>query len=326
MSYFKFRKQALTFLTAGLLAAVPYAVHAQSYPNKPITFVVGSTPGGILDTVGRIVAKGLEKMGQPVVVQNLPGAGSSLATAAVASAPADGYTIAMVPTSFAINPSVYTKLPFDTKRDFLPISQSVSLANVLVVNPSLPARTLQEFIELAKKRPGEMTYGSAGNGQSNHLSGENFKAAAGIQMNHIPYKGSSAAMVDLLGGTINAMFVDTLTATPQIKAGKLRALATSGTSRLPALPDLPTFAESGLPNFDASSWLGVVVRKGTPPEVAARITSAATEVMHDPEVRAKLIAMGVQPVGSTSEQFVKFLDIQFDNYANAVKRAGVKLD
>lgn len=326
MNHLTFRKQALTLLTVGLMAAMPCTGQAQSYPNKPITFVIGSTPGGILDTVGRIVAKGLEKMGQPVVVQNLPGAGSSLATAAVAAAAPDGYTVAMVPTSYAINPSVYTKLPFDTKRDFVPISQSVNLANVLVVNSSFPAKNLQEFIEFAKKKPGEITYGSAGNGQSNHLSGENFKAAAGVQMTHVPYRGSSAAMTDVLGGNISAMFVDTLTATPHIKAGKLRALATSGTARLPALPDVPTFAESGLPNFDANSWLGVVVRKGTPPEVAAKIASAAAGVMHDPEVRAKLIAMGVQPVGSTPEQFVKFLDIQFDSYANAVKRAGVTLD
>jgi tripartite-type tricarboxylate transporter receptor subunit TctC len=232
----------------------------------------------------------------------------------------------MVPTSYAINPSVYTKLPFDTKRDFLPISHSVNLANVLVVNSSFPAKSLQEFIDLAKKKPGDITYGSAGNGQSNHLSAENFKAAAGIQMIHVPYKGSSAAMTDLLGGNISAMFVDTLTATPQIKAGKLRALATSGNTRLVALPEVPTFAESGLPNFDANSWLGVVIRKGTPPEIAARIASAAAGVMHEPEVRNRLVAMGVQPVGSTPEQFVTFLDTQFESYAAAVKRAGVKLD
>lgn len=326
MSQHLLRREALTLLTTCLMVALPCAGHAQNYPNKPITLVVGSTPGGILDTVGRIVAKGLEKMGQPVVVQNLPGAGSSLATAAVASAAADGYTIAMVPTSYAINPSVYTKLPFDTKRDFLPISHSVNLANVLVVHPSLPTKTLHEFIELAKKKPGEITYGSAGNGQSNHLSAENFKSAAGIQMAHIPYRGSSAAMTDLLGGTVNAMFVDALSATPYIKAGKLRALAVSGTSRLPSLPDVPTFADAGLPSFDANSWLGVVVRKGTPPEVVSKLASAAAGVMHDPEIRAKLIAMGVQPVGSTPEQFVKFLDIQFESYATAVKRAGVKID
>ena len=326
MSPQNFRKQALTLLTVGVLAAVPCAAQTPTYPNKPLTFVIGSTPGGILDTVGRIVAKGLEKMGQPVVVQNQPGAGSSLAMATVASAPADGYTIAMVPTSYAINPSVYTKLPFDTKRDFLPISHSVNLANVLVVNSSFPAKSLQEFIDLARKKPGEITYGSAGNGQSNHLSAENFKAAAGIQMIHVPYKGSSAAMTDLLGGNISAMFVDTLTATPQIKAGKLRALATSGNTRLVALPEVPTFAESGLPNFDANSWLGVVIRKGTPPEIAARIASAAAGVMHEPEVRNRLVAMGVQPVGSTPEQFVTFLDTQFESYAAAVKRAGVKLD
>lgn len=320
------RAPAMALLAAASLLAMPRAALAQAYPSKPITFIVASVPGGILDTVGRIVARGLEKMGQPVVVQNIPGAGSSLGTAAVAAAPADGYTVGMVATSHAINPSVYTKLPYDTKRDLAPISHSVNLVNVLVVHPSVPANNLKEFIELAKRKPGELTYGSAGNGQSNHLSAEMLKTATGINLIHVPYKGSAAAMNDVLGGVLTGMFVDSLSSMPHVKAGKLKALAVSSDARLPIAPEIPTFAESGLPNFNANSWLGVVGRTGTPPEVIAKIGAAAAQVMHDPEVRQRLIAMGVQPVGSTPEQFARFLDAEMQRYAAAVKSAGVKLD
>lgn len=325
MITFHFRAPMLALAAVAALSLAPQDGRAQAYPSKPITFVVASTPGGILDTVGRIVAKGLEKMGQPVVVQNIPGAGSSLGTAAVAQAAPDGYTVGMVATSHAINPSVYAKLPYDTKRDLQPISHSVNLINALVVPSTSPAKTLQEFIDLAKKKPG-MTFGSAGNGQSNHLSGEMLNTEAGIKLQHIPYKGSAAAMPDVMSGTLDAMFVDALSAAPQVKAGRLRALAVSGNARLGALPDVPTFAEAGLPRLDANSWLGVVTRAGTPPEVVAKLGAAAAAVMQDPEVRARLIAMGVQPVGSTPEQFAKFLDVEFARYAAAVKAAGVKLD
>ena len=313
-------------VAAGSLLALPGAALAQGYPSKPITFIVPSVAGGILDTLGRIVASGLEKMGQPVVVRNIPGAGSSLGTAAVAAAPADGYTLGMVATSHAINPSVYTKLPYDTKRDLAPISQSVNLVNVLVVHPSVPANSLKEFIELAKRKPGVLTYGSAGNGQSNHLSAEMLKTATGINLVHVPYRGSASAMNDVLGGVLTGMFVDSLSSMPHVAAGKLKALAVSSDARLPIAPEIPTFAESGLPNFNANSWAGVVGRAGTPPEVLAKIGAAAAQVMHDPEVRQRLIAMGVQPVGSSPEQFARFLDAEMLRYAAAVKKAGVKLD
>lgn len=313
-------------VAAGSLLALPGAALAQGYPSKPITLIVPSVAGGILDTIGRIVARGLEKMGQPVLVQNIPGAGSSLGTAAVAAAPADGYTLGMVATSHAINPSVYATLPYDTKRDLAPISHSVNLVNLFVVHPSVPANSLKEFIELAKRKPGVLTYGSAGNGQSNHLSAEMLKTDAGINLIHAPYKGSAAAMNDVLAGVLSAMFVDALSSMPHVKAGKLKALATSSDVRLPTAPEIPTFAESGLPNFNANSWLGLVGRVGTPPEVLARIGAAAAQVMHDPEVRQRLIAMGVQPVGSSPEKFARLLDAEMLRYAAAVKKAGAKLD
>jgi len=311
-------------LSATATAALPIKVRAQeAYPTRPINFIVASVAGGILDTIGRIVARGLEKMGQPVVVENIAGAGSTLGTAAAVRAKADGYTVCMVATSHAINPSVYAKLPYDTKRDLQPISHAVNLINVLGVGASVPAKTLQEFIDLAKKKPGELTFGSAGNGQSNHLSGELFSTAAGIRMIHVPYKGSAAALVDVIGGNVNSMFVDVLSAVPYIESGKMRALAVSGNARQPALPNVPTFAEAGLPNFNANSWLGIVTKAGTPPEIVAKLGAAAAAVMQDPAVRARLIAMGVQPVGSTPEEFTKFLDAEIDRYAAAVKAAGI---
>jgi len=318
------RRTALsTMLSAAATAVLPIKARAQTYPSKPINFIVASVAGGILDTVGRFVAMGMEKMGQPVVVQNIAGAGSTLGTAAVVRAKADGYTVCMVATSHAINPSVYAKLPYDTKRDLQPISHSVNLINALVVSAGVPALTLKEFIDLAKKKPGELTFGSAGIGQSNHLSGELFCTAAGIHMTHVPYKGSAAALVDVMGGNVNSMFVDVLSAAPRVKSGGLRALAVSGNARQPALPDVPTFAEAGMPTFDANSWLGVVTKAGTPPEIVAKLGTAAAAAMQDPETRTKLIAMGVQPVGSTPEQFAKFLDAEYVRYAAAVKAAGI---
>jgi tripartite-type tricarboxylate transporter receptor subunit TctC len=326
MNISKLRTSFIAALASSSLLAGPSTVAAQEYPNKQINFVVASSAGGILDTVGRIVARHLEKLGQPVVVQNIPGAGSTLGTAAVARSAPDGYTVGMVATSHAINPSVYSRLPYDTKRDLIPISHSVNLVNVLVVHPSVPAENLKEFITVAKQKPGELNCGSAGNGQSNHLSLEMLKTAAGIDLKHIPYKGSALALNDVVGGFANCMFVDALSATQYVKTGKLRALAVSSASRIPGLPDVPTFAESGMPAFNANSWLGVVVRAGTPKNAIHKISAAAQEAMKDPEARERLISVGVEPVGSTPEQFERFLDAEMARYAAAVKAAGVKLD
>lgn len=319
-------KTCAAALSAASLAFAPLISHAADYPGKPINFVVASAAGGILDTIGRIVAHGMEKLGQPVIVQNVPGAGSTLGTAVVAKAPADGYTVGMVATSHAINPSVYAKLPYDTQRDFIAVSHAVNLTNVLVVNPSVPANNLAEFIALAKRSPNTLNCGSAGNGQSNHLSLEMFNTEAGIKLSHVPYKGSAPALNDVIGGVLTCMFVDTLSARQHVAAGKLRALAVTSSARVDELPNVPTFAESGMKDFAGNSWLAVVVRTGTPKDVVDKLGQSVAQTMKDPEVRQRLLAMGVVPVGALPAESQLFIEKEIARYAAAVKSAGVTID
>lgn len=312
-----------TLVLAALATAAPLA-HASDFPHKPVTMIVASAPGGILDTIGRISAKGLEKLGQPVVVQNIPGGGSSIGTAAVTRAAADGYTLGMVATSHAINPSVYKKLPYDTLKDFTTVSHVVNLSNVLIVHPDTPAQNLQEFIALAKKSPGKYNCGSAGNGQSNHLSLESFNTEAAIKLNHVPYKGSSLALNDVLGGTLTCMFVDVLSAKQLVATSKVRALAVSGKSRVTELPNVPTFAEAGMPQFDANSWLAIVVKAGTPKDIVEKLGRGIADTMKDPEVANRLQSLGVVPVGALPAESQKFVEKEISRYANVVEKAGIK--
>lgn len=309
---------ALPMLAAGRLTA------QETYPAKPITLVIPSVAGGILDTIGRIVGRSIETLGQAVVYQNVPGAGSILGTAAVAKAAPDGYTIAVVATSHAINPSVHAKMPYDTTRDLAPIVHTVNLTNILVVNPSVPAATLPELIALAKRKPGSLTFGSAGTGQSNHLSGEMLRTAAGIDIVHVPYKGSAAALNDVLAGHVSMMFVDLLSATPHVKAGKLRALAATGLQRSAAAPEIATLHESGVPGFNGNSWLGLVGRAGTPKAVLDRLSAVVTKGLRDSATRQRLLDQGVEPVGGTPEDFSAFLESEMRRYAAAVSAAGIK--
>lgn len=308
----------LPMLAAGRLAA------QENYPTKPITLVIPSVAGGILDTIGRIVGRSLEAMGQTVVYQNVPGAGSILGTDIVAKAAPDGYTIAVVATSHAINPSVYAKMPYDTTRDLAPVVHTVNLTNVLVVNPSVTANNLQELIALARRRPGALTFGSAGIGQSNHLSGEMLRTAAGIDIVHVPYKGSAAAMNDVLAGHVSMMFVDLLSSAPHIKAGKLRALAATGLQRSPSAPEIPTLHESGAAGLSGNSWLGLVSRAGTPRPVLDKLSAIVTQGLRDTATRQRLIGQGVEPVGGTPDDFSAFLESETRRYAAAVAAAGIK--
>jgi tripartite-type tricarboxylate transporter receptor subunit TctC len=322
---------------AGLLPALLLALLMQAspssaqttgpYPNRPIKMMVVSAAGGILDTIGRIVATGIgPNLGQVVVVENRAGAGGIPGTEVVARAAPDGYTIGSVATSHSINPSLYPKMPYDTLRDLVMVSHTVNLKNVLVAHPSVPANSVKELIALAKSRPGTLTFASAGNGQSNHLSGEIFKSMAGIDMIHVPYKGSAPGLTDTVAGSTSIMFVDILSALPHIKSGRLKALGVTGTVRSPALPDVPTIQESGLPDFNGNTWLGMVAPAGTPREIVMRLSAETSKVLNAPDMRERLLAQGVEPVGSTPEQATAHLEAEMKRYAAAVKASGAKVD
>ena len=244
----------------------------------------------------------------------------------VARAAPDGYTIGSVATSHSINPGLYPKMPYDTLRDLVMVSHTVNLKNVLVAHPSVPANSVKELIALAKSRPGTLTFASAGNGQSNHLSGEIFKSMAGIDMIHVPYKGSAPGLTDTVAGSTSIMFVDILSALPHIKSGRLKALGVTGTVRSPALPDVPTIQESGLPDFNGNTWLGMVAPAGTPREIVMRLSAETSKVLNAPDMRERLLAQGVEPVGSTPEQATAHLEAEMKRYAAAVKASGAKVD
>lgn len=312
---------ALAFMAA--LATAPAAAQ-QAYPSKPIEIVVASSAGGILDTIGRTAARGIERLGQPAVVKNMPGGGGTIGTAAVARAAADGYTLGAVATSHAINPGVYANLQFDTLRDFVNITQMVQLTNFLVVHPSVPASNLKEFIALAKEKPNSLTYGSAGVGQSNHLSGELLQQDAGIKLIHVPYKGSAQALTDVVGGSVSGMFVDALSAEPFVKSGKLKLIAATGLERSPAYPDYPTLNESGLPGFNGNTWLALVAPAGVSPEIVTQLHKAVHDEFNDPQVQQRLLAQGVLPVASSPQDFDKFLKNELARWADVIKQAGIQ--
>lgn len=316
-------------LAATVLALAGFAgtagAQAQAFPSKPIRLIVPSVPGGILDTVARtIAAKMSEDLGQPIVIENRPGAGGVIGSEQAVKSPPDGYTIVKLATSHAINPSVYAKLPYDTVRDFAPISQTVALTNLLVAHPSVPASNLPELIALAKAKPGTLTFGSAGNGQSNHLSGELLKSMAGIDMLHVPYKGSAAALTDVIAGNVSMMFVDVLSAMPHVKSGKLKVIASTGLKRSASVPDYPTLAEQGLAGFNGSSWLGLAAPAGTPKEIVARLGAATAKALSAPDVRERFISQGVEPVGSTPAEYAAFIEAEIPRWGAAAKAAGIR--
>lgn len=325
------RRAALgtTAAAAGLAMSYASGAHAQSaagYPNRPVKMVVASAAGGILDTVGRLVATRIgESMGQNVVVENRAGAGGILGTEVVARAAPDGYTVCKVATSHAINPGLYPKMPYDTLKDFVAVSQTVNLKNVLVAHPSVGVNTVKELIALAKAKPRAITFASAGNGQSNHLSGEIFRTMAGVEMVHVPYKGSAPGLTDTVAGNTSIMFVDILSALPHIKSGRLKALGVTGDIRSPALPDVPTIADS-LPGFNGNTWLGLVAPAGTPREIVAKLSAETHKALNAPDVKERLLAQGVEPVGSTPEQFAAHIESEMARYAAVVKSSGAKVD
>ena len=311
-----------------LLACLSFASWAQGYPNHPIRLVVPFPPGGTTDILARAVAQKLtEAMGQSVVLDNRPGAGGNIGADVVAKSAPDGYTLLMGTVgTHAINPSLYAKMPYDHVKDFVPVVLVAGVPNVLVVNPSLPVNSVADLIKLAKAKPGSINFASSGNGTSIHLSGELFKAMAGVDMTHVPYKGSAPALSDLISGQVQVMFDNLPSSLPQIKAGKLRAIAVTSLKRAPALPDVPTISESGLPGFEASSWFGVLAPAGTPPAVITRLNAEVDKWLQTPEAKEQLLAQGAQAAGDTPEQFAAFIRSETGKWAKVVKASGAKVD
>jgi len=313
---------------AVLLAAVATGAWAQAYPGKPIRIVVPFSAGGTTDLLARAAAQKLtEAWGQPVIVDNRPGAGGNIGSELVARAVPDGYTLEMGTVgTHAINASLYARMPYDHVKDFAPVIVVATVPNVLVVNPAVPVKSLQDLIAYAKANPGKLNFASPGSGTSGHLCAELFKVMAGVQIAHIPYKGSAPALQDLLGGQVQLMFDNLPSALPHIKAGKLRALAVTTAVRAPALPDLPTVAEAGLPGFEASSWFGLLAPAGTPPDIIAKLNAEVAKWLASPEATEKLLALGANAAGGSPEDFAKHIAAETTKWQKVVKESGARVD
>ena len=318
------RRDALAFLLGGCLFAS--GVMAQTFPAKPIRIVVPFTPGGPNDILARMIGQRYTVVwGQQTLVDNRPGGGTVIGTDIVAKAPADGHTLLMVSTSHAANPSLMPKLPFDTLRDFVSVGQAVSSPNVLVVHPSVPARHTRELIDIAKARPGQITFASGGSGAATHLAGELLKIMGGVEMTHIPYKGAGPATIDLISGQVTWMFGTILPTIPHVRAGKLRALAVSGKRRAEVLPEVPTVAEH-VPGFEASSWYGVFAPAGTPAEVIIKLNQEMARALTPVEVRQRLAAEGTEVVAGNPEDFMQLFRAEAAKWARVIKQAGIRLE
>jgi tripartite-type tricarboxylate transporter receptor subunit TctC len=313
---------------ATLVAPLPAAAQGGAYPTKPIRIVVPFPAGGTTDILARAVAQQLSQAwGQQVIVDNRPGAGGNIGSELVAKSAPDGYTLLMGTVgTHAINPSLYAKMPYDHVKDFAPVILVAGVPNVLVVHPSVPANTVAELIAYGKANPGKLNFASSGSGTSIHLAGELFKVQTGLQMTHVPYKGSAPAIQDLLGGQVQLMFDNLPSALPQIKAGKLRALGVTSASRAAALPDVPTIAESGLPGFEASSWFGLLAPAGTPRDVIARLDAEVAKWLATPDAKEKLLAQGAIAAGGTPDDFTRHIAAETAKWAKVVKESGAKVD
>ena len=301
------------------------AVHAQQYPSRAIRLVVPSAPGGGTDITARIIAPKLsELLGQQVVVENRAGAGTMIGGEVVARAAPDGYTLLVGISTLAINPAMYRKVPYDALRDFAPVSQLVSLPNVLVTHPSLPVRTVKELIAFAKQRPGQIYYASAGVGTNPHLSVELFLSLTGLRMIHVPYKGSGQGIVDVVAGHVPVMMPSILTGLPHAKGGRVRALGVTSAKRAGGAPQVPTIAEAGVPGYEAVQWFGVLAPAGTPREIVARLHGEVVRTLQSAEIRDRLAGDGADPVGSTPEEFAAFLRAETVKWAKVVKAAGIQ--
>jgi tripartite-type tricarboxylate transporter receptor subunit TctC len=312
--------------TAAALAALSATAYAQSYPSKPIRMVVPFAAGGPTDVYARSVGQELSRiLGQPVIVDNKPGAGGNLGADFVAKSAPDGYNIVLGAVgAFAVNMTLYPKMPYDVLRDFAPVSLIAIVPMMLVVNPALPVKTPRDLVELAKARPGQLSYGSAGNGTSVHMSTEMFKALTGIDMVHVPYKGVAPAMTDLIGGQLQLMFSDATSAIPHAKSGKVRPVAV--TKRIEVMPEIPTFAELGYAGYDPTVWYGVFAPAGTPRDTVVKLNGAIAKALQAPEVRERLISQGANPVNNTPEEFTAFVRDEIARWGKVVKASGARVD
>lgn len=302
--------------------------HAQTeYPNKPIRFLVGVVPGGATDFLARAIGQKLaENLRQQVVIDNRPGANQIIAAEMTAKSPPDGYTIQMVPSGFTINPAIHAKLPFDPVRDFTPISLVANVPNVLVIHPSLPARSVKSLIALVRKNPGQMVYGSSGVGSPSHLAGELFKLLAKIEFTHVPYKGQGQSMIDLIGGHLQLAFPSIPASIPHIKTGKLIALGVTPSQRASALPGTPTINEAGLTGYEVSGWYGVLGPARIPKPSLEKLNGEINRILQAPEMREMLSSQGADPLGSTPEEFAATIATDLVKWAKVVASAGIKTE
>lgn len=319
---------AASFLSTAAFAQAASTSSGQAYPVKPIRFIVPFAAGGGNDNVARLVGKRLaDSLGQPVVIDNRPGAGGVLGAELAAKAAPDGYTLFLGGVgSHAINPNLHERLPYDPVKDFAPIALLASAPLILVVHPSVSADSIREFIALARSKPGQFNYASNGNGSSSHLAAVMFDAMAGVSMVHVPYKGLSPALTDLLSGRVQLMFSSVVAILPHIKAGKLRGLAGTASKRLSSMPELPTLAESGLTGYEASSWYGVLAPAGTPGEIVAKLNAGMVKALEQPEVRNSLLAEGAEPVGGTPEQFAAHIRSEMERLGKLIREAKIRIE
>src|SRR6267142_2434012 len=321
--------RALLPTAAGLafaILALTNPATAQDYPVRPVRLIIPFPPGGSNDVVGRLIATHLaERLGKQVVVDNRGGAGGVIGTEAVAKSPADGYTLGIISMAHAVNPWLY-KLSYDPIKDFAPVGLLARGANVLVVHPSLPVNSVKELVALAKQKPGDLQYASAGIGSFQHLGGELFKLTAKVDMLHVPFRGGGPAMIDVVGGHTNVMFSSLVQTTPFIRSGKLRALATGGAKRSPVLPDLPTIAEAGVPGYEATNWWGILAPAGTPKEIVDKVHAAITAVQDAPETQKQLESEGAEVVKMSTPEFGAFMVSEMAKWGRVVKEGGIKAE
>jgi tripartite-type tricarboxylate transporter receptor subunit TctC len=322
------KKTIASALVAGACLALPSHAHAQgaaAFPSKPITIVIPAPPGGAIDITARLIGQKLtDAWGKAVIIENKAGATGMIGTDAIAKAAPDGYTLVLVASSHAINPSMFKKLPYDTVKSFEPVILTHVVPLMLVVTNSLPPRTVPELVAYGKANPGKLTFSSSGPGGAPHMSGELFRSMAGVDMLHVPYKGSTAAHADLLSGRISLMFDTVAAINPHVKAGSVRALAVTTTKRSSAAPDVPTMAEAGLPGYETSTWGGVLAPAGTPKDIVAKLNAEMNKALESPDVRQKMLGSGIEPAGGTPQQFADFLQSEMVKWGAVAKAAGIQ--